>query len=158
MKKGTVVLVKAEVRTGFHSIPEDEVLHTPRTYLGTGRLKKLYKHTIDPYRAIVVGHSYLATGRWQPGWEELAELVEDRRHSVVLVEPLQGTRYLKPRACLEEDLELLDFTVTRAIYDLREEVNSMSDKMSDLDRNFVWVIGDLTKLIHLIGEVTDEIE
>ena len=111
--KGDIVKVSAIVQTCYVTYPvrlQDiapygKMIHKPT---GGGRLKCLFRSPCSA-RGVVVGYSYRATG-WYGYQEEdcPAHLMEDKRHRVTRVQPLDGTgRYYKPFACLEEDLEVV---------------------------------------------------
>lgn len=113
MNKGDIVKAKACVWTKYLKYPirEAEIFgelkHIPK---GGGLVKCLIRFQYGgPIVGVVEGYSYRATG-WY-GYEDMdcpAHLMEDKRHKVVRVQPLDGTsRYYEPLVCLEEDLEVV---------------------------------------------------
>ncbi len=115
LKKGDVVTVNAIVYTrygdglqGLHETlihyAEDWGTHHP------GKMQNLFRGARQaiPWRGLIVGKSHRVTGTLvDPGSEnDLPYLMADKVHPVWLVEPLDAQRWIKPAACLEEDLEL----------------------------------------------------
>jgi len=120
MEKGDVVLVHATVfchRTGGdlgpmnEARPESHLVHSPA---GVGDQRQLWRLPHKPWRGLVTGRTYLATGIVKYGYsgpydsyDGDLELVEDKRHIVLCVQPLDTKRWLKPWRCLEADLEVV---------------------------------------------------
>ena len=104
MKKGNIVLVKAQVVTSYKPRPELQLLHKPTW--GNWK-KKLYRLEYTwPRIGMVVGKSYRATGSRSNDMDDIQYLSEDKRHPVVMVISIKDDRWIKPIPCLEEDLEL----------------------------------------------------
>ena len=117
LKKGDVVWVHAVVEASCGDARHEHessvtLIHIPDKKKWPSMIKRLYRVSLEPpERGIVVGESYRATGwyqdsRFNDGDWEPAYLQEDKRHPVVIVQPLDNPRYLKPWACLPNDLEL----------------------------------------------------
>jgi len=110
-KKGDIVVCDRYVTTGINLSSD-----IPNLYIelkvergNVNNQKNLYSIVFkDPSFGIVIGQSYLATGIYFPchGHDydfEPAVLEEDKRHIVLVVEPLRenSQRYLKPFYSLE---------------------------------------------------------
>ena len=117
MEKGDLVIVHAVVIASYGSPLGGELIHEPELEHRTK--KRLFRFEICPFPAVMVGTSYRATGYYYPGhtgsgkWfdddmPEPAHLSEDKRHPVIMVQPLDCPRWLKPSACLERDLEKME--------------------------------------------------
>lgn len=94
MNKGDIVKIKATV-----------------TGSSNGSTRKLVKHKkFDSKMGIVLGYTFIYTGRIESGWDnEPGYLAVGKSHKVVAIEPLEcGNRYLEPVRCLEDDLELVE--------------------------------------------------
>jgi len=119
LKKGDVVWVRAVVETSCGAArhehePGVSLVHIPdkKKWPTPGLRKRMYRVSLEPpERGLVTGESYRATGwylgsHFNDGDWEAAHLQEDMRHPVIIVQPLDNPRYLKPWACLSQDLEL----------------------------------------------------
>jgi hypothetical protein len=120
MKKGDVVLVNAYVTTRYAETG-DEIAHAPEGDIYKESIKCLIKHRPpEPFKGLVVGYSFRATGYYCPSKPEYGEfgtilsydpaiLSEDKRHKVWMVQPFgdSDNRWYKPLACLEEDLTIV---------------------------------------------------
>lgn len=123
LPKGTIVLVKAVAETGYsHNVfgtpnfPKNELVYSDRE--GDKSYKNLYRYPCtEPWKGIVVGYSTRVTGRFHPANEysydyDPAYLQPMTSHTVVMVEPLNGTRYFIPSACLPDDVEVCNVETT----------------------------------------------
>jgi len=103
MKKGDIVLVKAQVVTSYKPRPDLQLLHEPSW--GNWK-KKLYRlEYTHPRIGMVVGKSYRATGNHDDDISGMPYLAEDKRHPVIMIIPTRDDRWFNPYPCLEEDLE-----------------------------------------------------
>lgn len=122
MKKGDTVLVHAVIHTHYMANliqgKDSEIIHEPK---GSSSLRKcLVRHKVTPWQGLVVGTSYRATGYYNAANYgsydsidfEPAYLLEDKRHLVTMIQPLDIPRWQKPTACLEQDLELIQKEAT----------------------------------------------
>lgn len=112
-EKGDVVLVAATVKSTVNWMGSScEVAFRPEKTKGAhpGDVRILLRCP-EKFRGLVVGVSVRKTGvrRDPSGYDRFAEryLADEVRHPVVMVEPLWTKRWLEPRACLAEDLELV---------------------------------------------------
>ena len=121
MHKGDRVLAFAEVSTIYISKKSIEyitkegwtVIHWPKQDEYSESTKVLIRRRITPaFPGIVIGYTRKATGNFHATTyygpeEEPSYLAQDKRHLVVVVEPLGDNQYRKPWLCLEEDLSEL---------------------------------------------------
>lgn len=125
--KGDVVLVAASVFTESgrdtkpHEITLSALIHATNrgvrhdnlTLLHrgkkdwTGTTRDLWRYQYDaPWRGLVIGFGFRQTGAVHHGsYDDPGYLTVDKRHTVIMVEPLDTTRFLQPIACLEDDLQ-----------------------------------------------------
>ena len=113
--KGDRVLVKAIVWTKVSHVPvgsewRSKIVYTPEKpdsqYPGIIRPLERSK-LIKPLYALIVGKSYRISGYYRRGYgyDDAGELINQTRHPVFMVSPLNTERYLKPYAALEGDIE-----------------------------------------------------
>ena len=100
MHKGDIVTVYAIVETRY-ACCLGELIHKPNAHGDPIDVKGLYRHQVKPWKGIVVGYTWRATGHYN--WDTQSLMV-DKRHKVWLVQPLGNDRWYKPAACLKEDL------------------------------------------------------
>jgi len=118
-KKGDVVVVKATVSTEYrdrmHRSPgclqmmRLTLVHVPP--YDREVLKCLVKRPFRrPQKGMVVGYTVRATGHYvgRVDEDDISYLIEDKRHKVIVVEPLRSQRWAPPWICLEEDLALME--------------------------------------------------
>ena len=118
-KKGDVVAVKATVSTqycdGMHRSPgylqmmNSTLVHVPP--YDREVLKCLIKRPLRrPQKGMVMGYTARATGHYvgRVDEDDISYLIEDKRHKVIVVEPLRSQRWAPPWICLEEDLVLIE--------------------------------------------------
>lgn len=62
-----------------------------------------------PWLGVVVGYSVRISGVLLrgDGWDNPGSLVNDKRHPVIMVEPVDTERWTDPTPCLESDLEIV---------------------------------------------------
>ena len=148
VSKGDIVNIKAYVFTSYgRSVDEGKIrdfgtnIHQPK---GSGLIKALFRFSFShPWVGIVLGKSYRATGRYHSVQydDTLPYLIEDKRHSVIMVQPLDGTqRYYEPIPCLEEDLE--------AVLDIQEAL-STKDKLTVLEAHISGRLEELERGIQV---------
>lgn len=112
--KGDIVQVAATVHTARMVKPLEStgetLIHEPES----GRIKTcLFRVPCTPWRGLVIGRSFLQTGEYdsgtmnQYGFVIGAELRPDKFHPVLVIEPLDTERWLRPRRVLESDTALL---------------------------------------------------
>lgn len=108
--KGDRVLVHATVYCGYQVL-RDKIIYEPVQECQPGLKRSLARSVVDkPYEALVVGYSYRQAGikTWDEYEGSSNYLMHTKRHSVVMVQPTWTSRWLRPYACLEEDLELCE--------------------------------------------------
>jgi len=117
MNKCDIVLVKAAVfgstndRPAVHdhmplgaSASIVKMIHRPKM---DGITRNLWRvQYTKAWEGIITGYSFRNTGRVLGGtdYEDPGYLYEDKRHKVIMVQPLYTNRWLKPIACLAEDI------------------------------------------------------
>jgi hypothetical protein len=114
IKKGDKVLVKSVVFTKDRCYPAGyqwpaKVVHVPPAPKDRRRnhiralMRVDYK---EPFKALVIGRStrISCVHHWTYANGE-GFITDDTTHKVIMVTPLNTQRYLRPYACLEEDLE-----------------------------------------------------
>ena len=119
VKKGDVVLVRAVISTKNDPKPYSanwpgEIIHQPDDEIKSGyhnRQKRVMRrHTlINPMECLVVGRSTRITGMYHMGIGSYDNfdpgyLYNTTTHKVIIVQPMDTQRYIKPYACLEEDI------------------------------------------------------
>lgn len=115
MKKGDIVRASAYVVAeygGYGDVihePSKEFLDGVSKYHSTHRIRRLRRRN-RVFVGMVIGYTFRQTGYQYVGYdyEDPTYLNEDKRHFVYLVEPIDRQRWLKPFACLPNDLEVLD--------------------------------------------------
>jgi len=133
MNKGNVVVVKAAVfgslgdwpmlktvsrnTGGYIAVPHDERLTMVHEAKYGPRKRNLWRYEYEtPWIGMVTGWSVRKTGDSVPSggdWDDYEQgyLREDKSHKVVMIQPLRTERWLRPIACLEEDVTKVDFTL-----------------------------------------------
>jgi len=132
-KKGQVVLVKAFVfsakggrwklfaeayRNGANhddvpNVTGDQLTMIHEAWGGYSNKLNLWRYEYSrPVLGMVVGWSFRQTGESVPSsgsYDDYFQgyLAADKRHKVIMVQPLANERWLRPIACLEEDIERL---------------------------------------------------
>lgn len=128
MRKGTKVVVKACVFSSVAGLSDgptySEVMRqAPTAKLNTGtvvrepefqcvRPRRIWRYEVWPWEGMVVGWSHRQTGdlvqsRHTESDHERGYIKGVKRHLVVMVQPLHTDRYLRPSACLADDLEIV---------------------------------------------------
>ena len=120
--KGDIVLASGRVETMYTSVghldgvdgtSKRQLLYKPKLGLigATSPIKCLFRFQFAKQReGVVIGQKMVATGYYYEGDYDPYEgdtppyLIQDKRHKVWAVEPLDGDRYRDPWYCLEEDL------------------------------------------------------
>jgi hypothetical protein len=113
-EKGDRVIVKASVYTKDKvsaqirpcEFPHETVVDVETKWGGVARplRRMVYK---ESFEGIVVGWAIRKTGehRYGSGYDDPGCLFQEKNHKVIMVQPMDTQRWVKPIPCLEEDLE-----------------------------------------------------